>query len=47
MNYILAICDFILGVMNLCMYAQNGSLRNLAFGIILIAFGVSFLGEER
>jgi len=46
MNYILAICDFILGVMNLYMYSQNGSFSNLLFGIVLIAFGVSFWVKE-
>jgi len=46
MNYILAIFDFILGIINLYMYTQNGSFWNLAFGIILIAFGVSFWGKE-
>lgn len=46
MNYILAICDFILGTMNLCIYTQNGSFSNLLLGIVLIAFGVSFWGKE-
>jgi len=43
MNYIVAICDFILGAINLYTYTQNGSFGSLLLGVTLIAFGVSFL----
>jgi len=46
MNYILAIFDFILGVMNLYMYSQNGSFKNLLLGIVMIGFGISFYCED-
>lgn len=46
MNYILAICDFILGVMDLYKYTQNGSFSSLFLGIALVAFGISFWGKE-
>jgi hypothetical protein len=46
MYYILAICDFILGVMDLYIYSQNGSFSSLVLGIVLIAFGISFWGKE-
>jgi len=46
MYYILAILDFIVGVMNLYMYSQNGSFSSLVLGIVLIAFGISFWGKE-
>jgi len=46
MNYILAIWDFILGCIDLYLYTQNGSFIFLLFGVILIAFGVSFWGKE-